>query len=264
MAYESAADEMVFIVGPFLVGLLATAIAPWVAIAGAAVLTSVFVTAFALHPTGRLQPGSAEQRANRAPARELLNARLLTVVAGTLGVGIFFGTTLTSLTGFLAATGDGDRAGLLYGVMGIGSAALALGSAALPQRFTPRARWLVFGFLLLAAAIGYGTARSETGLLVALAVLGFGVGPTLVALYSLAATLSPAGRSATTMTMLGSAVVVGQAVASAVTGALVDRLGPETALILPALAAALVVAAGLAHRTPARQPAEPARELVAA
>src|SRR4051812_45005888 len=262
MAYESATDEMVFIVGPFLVGLLATAIAPWVAIAGAAVLTSVFVPAFALHPTGRLQLGSAEQRANQAPARELLNARLLTVIAGTLGVGIFFGSTLTSLTGLLAATGDGDRAGLFYGVMGIGSAALALGSAALPQRFTPRARWLVFSLLLLAAAVGYSTARSETGLLVALAVLGFGIGPTLVALYSLAATLSPAGRSATTMTMLGSAVVVGQAVASAVTGALVDRLGPETALILPALAAASVVAAGLAHRAPARQPAEQARQLV--
>ena len=231
MAYESAADEMVFIVGPFLVGLLATAIAPWVAIAGAAVLTSVFVTAFALHPTGRLQPGTAEQRSEPgARPRAGDRPQLMTVVAGTLGVGIFFGATLTSLTGFLAATGDGDRAGLLYGVMGIGSAALALGSAALPQRFTPRARWLVFGSLLLAAAIGYATARSETGLLVALAVLGFGIGPTLVALYSLAATLSPAGRSATTMTMLGSAVVVGQAVASAVTGALVDRLGPETAL----------------------------------
>ena len=219
MAYESAADEMVFIVGPFLVGLLATAIAPWVAIAGAAVLTSVFVTWFALHPTGRLQPGTAQQRAAQAPARELARLPLMTVVAGTLGVGIFFGATLTSLTGFLAVSGDGDRAGLLYGVMGIGSAALALGSAALPQRFTPKARWLVFGFLLLAAAIGYATARSETGLLIALAVLGFGIGPTLVALYSLAAALSPAGRSATTMTMLGSAVVVGQAVASALTGA---------------------------------------------
>ena len=120
----------------------------------------------------------------------------------------------------------------------------------------------MFGSLLLAAAIGYATARSETGLLIALGVLGFGIGPTLVALYSLAATLSPAGRSATTMTMLGSAVVVGQAVASAVTGVLVDRLGPETALILPAVAAALVVAAGLAHRAPARQPAPAARALV--
>ncbi|WP_116450202.1 MFS transporter [Blastococcus litoris] len=262
MAYESAADEMVFIVGPFLVGILASAIAPWVAIAGAAVLTAVFVTAFALHPTGRLQLRTDGQHTAQAPARELLRAPLMTVVAGTLGVGIFFGATLTSLTGFLAATGDGDRAGLLYGVMGIGSAALALGSAALPQRFTARARWLVFGSLLLAAAIGYATARSEAGLVIALAVLGLGIGPTLVALYSLAAALSPAGRSATTMTLLGSAVVVGQAVASAVTGAVVDRFGAETALALPALAAALVVAAGLAHRAKAEQPAEPERELV--
>lgn len=64
------------------------------------------------------------------------------------------------------------------------------------------------------------------------------------------------------MTMLGSAVIVGQAVASAVTGAIVDRLGPEAALLLPAVAAGLVVAAGLAHRSPASQPVEAARELV--
>ncbi|RBY91037.1 MFS transporter [Blastococcus sp. TF02A-30] len=264
MAYESAADEMVFIVGPFLVGALATAIAPWVAIAGAAALTAVFVTAFALHPTGRLQPGTAEQHADRAPARELARLPLMTVVVGTLGVGLFFGATLTSLTGFLADGGDGDRAGLLYGVMGIGSAALALGSAVLPQRFTLRARWLVFGAVLLAAAIGYATARSEAGLIVALAILGLGIGPTLVTLYSLAATLSPAGRSATTMTMLGSAVVVGQAVASALTGAVVDSSGPTTALALPAVAAALVLVCGVAHRAPAQLPVAQDRELVSA
>jgi hypothetical protein len=40
----------------------------------------------------------------------------------------------------------------------------------------------VLSGLLLVAAIGYGTERSETGLLIALAVLGFGIGPTLVAL----------------------------------------------------------------------------------
>src|SRR3954452_7276560 len=71
MASEAAADETVFIVGPFLVGLLATAIAPWLAIAGAAVLTFVFVTWFALHPTGRLARGQHEATPTRAPAREL-------------------------------------------------------------------------------------------------------------------------------------------------------------------------------------------------
>ncbi|SDE70569.1 Predicted arabinose efflux permease, MFS family [Blastococcus fimeti] len=262
MAYESTADETVFIIGPFVVGLLASAIAPWVAIAGAAAITFVFVTAFALHPTGRIEPGTRGTAEAQAPVRELARLPLVTVVVGTLGVGIFFGTTLTSLTGFLAEVGDGDRAGLLYGVMGIGSAVLALGSAALPQRFTLRARWLTFGSLLFAASVAFACARSETDLVVALAILGLGVGPTLVTLYSLAAQLSPAGRSATTMTMLGSAVVVGQALASAVTGAVVDQAGANAGLVAPALAAAVVVAAGLAHTT-APQPAEE-RELVSA
>jgi MFS family permease len=97
---------------------------------------------------------------------------------------------------------------------------------------------------------------------VALAILGCGIGPTLVAQYSLAATLSPAGRSATTMTMLGSAVVVGQAVSSAATGAVVDQLGASAALALPAVTAAFVVAAGIAHAASVRR-VEP-RELVPA
>ena len=160
MAYASAADETAFIVGPFLVGLLASAIAPWVAIAGASALTFVFVTAFALHSTGRVDPDHEKAPEVPAPARELIRFPLLTVVVGTLGVGLFFGATLTSLTGFLAQDSTGDRAGLLYGVMGIGSAALALGSAAFPARFSLRARWLVFGSLMLAAAITYACARS--------------------------------------------------------------------------------------------------------
>jgi hypothetical protein len=49
------------------------------------------------------------------------------------------------------------------------------------------------------------------------------------------------------MTMLGSAVVVGQVVSSAVTGVFADRLGADTAPVLPALTAAVVVAAGVAH-----------------
>jgi hypothetical protein len=48
-----------------------------------------------------------------------------------------------------------------------------------------------------------------------------------------------------------SGVVIGQAVYSAVTGVVVDRLGASTALALPAVMAAFVVAAGIAHTTPA-------------
>ena len=76
----------------------------------------------------------------------------------TFGVGAFFGATLTSLTAFAQAHGDEAQAGLLYGLMGIGSAVLALGVLLLPRRFALRHRWLVFSAVLAAAAVGYATA----------------------------------------------------------------------------------------------------------
>ncbi|WIB36218.1 MULTISPECIES: MFS transporter [unclassified Curtobacterium] len=246
MAYESAADETVFIVGPFLVGVLASAIAPWVAVAGASVLTFVFVTAFALHPTGRLTIAHASDP-RPAPARELLRPRLVVVVVGILGIGFFFGSTLTSLTAFMADHGGSSRAGLLYGLMGIGSAGLALGSAAFPRAFRLGWRWLVFGAVLLGSAIVFATADSVLAVGIVLAVMGIGIGPTLVTQYSLGSDRSPVGRSATTMTILGSAVIVGQSIASAVVGEVAERAGTPAAMAFPAISAAVVVLAAVAN-----------------
>jgi MFS family permease len=246
MAYESAADETVFIVGPFLVGVLASAIAPWVAVAGASVLTFVFVTAFALHPTGRLTLGHASDP-RPAPARQLLRPRLVVVVVGILGIGFFFGSTLTALTAFMADHGGSSRAGLLYGLMGIGSAGLALGSAAFPRAFRLGWRWLLFGVVLLGSAVVFATADSVLAVGIVLAVMGIGIGPTLVTQYSLGSDRSPVGRSATTMTILGSAVIVGQSIASAVVGEVAERAGTPAAMAFPAISAAVVVLAGVAN-----------------
>lgn len=254
MAYESAADETVFIVGPFLVGLLASAIAPWVAVAGAAALTLVFVTAFALHPTGRLVVGGAE-RETPAPASQLLRPRLVVVVLGILGVGLFFGSTLTSLTAFMEQHGESSQAGLLYGIMGIGSAALALGSAVFPRAFGVGWRWLVFGVVLLAGAVAFSAADSVGAVALVLGLMGIGIGPTLVAQYSLGSERSPVGRSATTMTILGSAVIVGQSVASAVVGEVAERAGTGAAMAFPAYAAAIVVLAAVLDLVLARRTA---------
>lgn len=246
MAYESAADETVFIIGPFLVGLLASAIAPWVAVAGASVLTFVFVTAFALHPTGRLAVGQQTEVA-QAPARQLLRPRLVVVVVGILGIGFFFGSTLTSLTAFMETHGESSQAGLLYGLMGIGSAGLALGSAAFPRAFGIGWRWLVFGVVLLGGAIAFASADSVLAVGIILAVMGIGIGPTLVAQYSLGSDRSPVGRSATTMTILGSAVIVGQSLTSAVVGEVAETSGTQAAMLFPAISAGIVVLAAVVN-----------------
>ncbi|QNA92479.1 MFS transporter [Microbacterium sp. Se63.02b] len=260
MAYESAADETVFVFGPFLVGILASAIAPWAPLVGAAVLTVVFVGAFALHPSGRhvSQDRDAHGRAPSAVS-ELFRPAVLIVVLGILGVGIFFGTMLTSLTSFMADRGAPEQAGLLYGVMGVGSALLALGVAWLPARFSMRARWLVFAGILLAGTLLLGFVDSPATMMVALAIMGIGIGPTLVTQYSFGAARSPRGRSATVMTMLGSGVVVGQSIGAAVAGEIAENLGTAAALVLPMVAALIAFAAGVANwflsaEHPARRP----------
>ncbi|KJQ53038.1 MFS transporter [Microbacterium sp. SA39] len=248
MAYESAADETVFVFGPFLVGILASALAPWAPLVGAAALTVVFVGAFALHPSGRHV--SLERDADgKAPSAisDLFRPQLLIVVLGILGVGIFFGAMLTALTSFMADRGAPEQAGLLYGVMGVGSAILALGVAWLPPVFTLRTRWLVFSGILLAGTALLPFADSPATMTIALAIMGVGIGPTLVTQYSFGAARSPIGRSATVMTMLGSGVVVGQSLGAATTGGIAESIGTAPALFIPVIAALVVFVAGVVN-----------------
>lgn len=247
MATESTADELVFVFGPFIVGVLAVTMGAAAPVIGASILTLIFVTAFALHHTAQPAQTKEQRAATLAPASELVRPALLVVVAGIFGVGLFFGSMLTSLTAFMQALGAEERAGLIYGVLGIGSAIFALAVVLFSPRFTLRARWLLFALLMLAGALLLQRATSEFDIVVAIAIIGCGIGPVLVTLYSLGSDRSPAGRSATVMTMLGSAITVGQSIASALTGILSERLGASVAFVMPLAATVVVVITGLVN-----------------
>jgi len=165
---------------------------------------------------------------------------------------VFFGAMLTSLTAFMTEHGRPEEAGLLYGALGVGSAILALGVALLPARFTLPARWLLFAGILFGGSLGLLWVRDPLGMLIALAVMGCGIGPTLVTQFSLGAAFGPADRSATVMTMLGSAMVVGQAIGAVSTGQVADAAGAQASLLLPVFAAALVLLAGVVNAVLAR------------
>ncbi|MGO1538687.1 MAG: MFS transporter [Leucobacter sp.] len=249
LAYESAADEMVFVFGPVVVGLLATAFGAWAPILGAAVLTLVFVTAFALHHTGRVSGTAAERAATLAPANELFRPALLVTVWGIFGVGTVFGTTLTALTALMQDQGSAESAGLFYGIMGVGSAILALSVALFSPRFSLRARWVVFALVVILGQLVVALSRTSDEhqialVITGLAISGIGIGPLLVTLYGFGAARSPEGRSATVMTMLGSAIMLGQSTGAAVTGIVAEQVGTPAALLLPAVAASGTLIAG--------------------
>ena len=244
LAYESAADEVVFVFGPVIVGLLATFFGPRTPILAAAALTLLFIIAFALHHTSAPAKSAAERAETLAPASELARPSLLVVVAGITGVGLVFGSTLTALTAFMQAQGQPEAAGLFYGIMGIGSALLAISVSLFSPKFTLRYRWLVFALFVLAGEALLATASSATQIAVGLAITGIGIGPLLVTLYSLGTARSPEGRSATVMTMLGSGVILGQSLSSAVGGAVAENVGVPAALALPFYAAVFITVAG--------------------
>lgn len=246
MSFEAATDEIIFVVGPFIVGILASTIAPWAPLVGASALTIVFVSAFALHPTA-LHTRRNAQAIAPAPAKELFRMGIIVIVIGVFGLGLFFGATLTSLTAFLADHANAEDAGVLYGVMSIGSAASALGVALLPASFTLRARLVLSVAIIFAGSASLPFVTSTSQMALALAITGIGIGPALVTQYTLAADRSPAGRSTTVMATLGSAIILGQALGAALTGEIAQRFDSGDALLLPLIATMLAMAAAAAN-----------------
>ena len=249
MSYESTVDEITFVLGPALVGIIAASGEPAWALGVAAALVAIFGVAFALHPTARAPRRAPEARGERIGTRAVL--RLVAAPAtGMLALGVFFGGTQASVTAVAAAEGRPGLAGLLYAVVGIGSAVTALSVVALPASFSLERRWTVAAAGLFAACAVTLLVTTLGGLVAALAVVGLFVGPTIVTLFSVAGERAPTPAAGTAMTLMVSANVVGVAIGAAAAGAVAEGGTAGAAFWVPVLAAGVLTVTGaLAART---------------
>lgn len=247
LTFESVADEVSFALGPVVVGVLATLFPPWAPIVGAALFTLASVTAFAMHRTATSVATGAERAITLEPARNLLKRPLVLVVLGAFGAGLCFGATLTSLVSFMQDRGAVGQAGLIYGFMALSSGISAIAATRLPEGFSLRARWLAATAVTSIGALLFATVQSPISAILGLVIMGAGVGPLLVSLFTLGAARTPMGRSATAMTMINTSILVGQAAAGAVIGAVAGSLGTSTALLGPLLATCITFAVGIAN-----------------
>ncbi|WP_323958728.1 MFS transporter [Arthrobacter sp. JZ12] len=248
LSYESTADEATFVLGPALVGLLASLLAPWLPLALAALLTVIFVSAFAMHPTER----AVVPLRRRAPDQPTRSRRVSGLrawgpvalpVLGMLMMGTFFGSTQTALAAFAGGFGAATSAGLLYAVMGISSALAALSVAYWPQRISHPLRWLTSAGGMSAAAILLLHATDIPYMLIALLVLGVPVGPTMVSIFSLGSMVAPGHLVGTVMTLLASGIVAGTSIGASLAGSMADGNGPS-AFVVPVAAAVVLFILG--------------------
>ena len=224
-SYEGAADEASFAVGPAVVGVAAVAISPSGGLVTAAVLLTVFGTAFALHPSGRHVP---------TPGGEATGGRLLTAAFGVLllaqlAIGSLFGATQTGATALATAVGQPGAAGLVHAVLGVGSAAAGLATAFVPERISQQRRILVAAVALFAFSWPLLLADSLAYLTVTVLVLGLAVAPYMIGVFSLGERIVPPARTGAAMTVLASATGVGYALGSSIAGRLADAHGHTAA-----------------------------------
>ena len=113
--------------------------------------------------------------------------------------------------------------------------------------------WIVFAAILTFGGFLFSQATDVPSIVLALAVSGIGIGPLIVTLYTFATVRTPAGRSATMMTMVGAGIIVGQSIAAAVVGNIGENVGTHAALFGPGIAAALVLLFGVVNWILARR-----------
>ena len=243
LSLESTADEVTFVLGPALVGLLASLVAPWLPLALAALMTLTLVSLFAIHPTQAAVQVHRKTDAHqeKAPINWL---RVSVPVFGMLCMGTFFGSSQTALTAFTGAHGSIDQAGLVYAVMGASSAVAALSVAYWPANFSHAWRWVVTAALMTAGTVGLLLPNSLGMMVIMLLLVGIPVGPTMVTIFSIGGVIAPPQWMGTVMTALASGIVAGAALGSSLAGSIAQNSGYHAAFMVPIIAAGALLVLG--------------------
>ena len=256
-AFESVADEVVFVVAPPLVTFLAALVAPpagfltglLAGVVGALVLSRLEATA---PPVAPRVDGQRHVRAR------VLSPWLLAIAVTYLAMGAVFGAMDVVVVGFADEEGAPAAAGLALSAYAAGSlvAGLAYGLVRLPGTLVTR--FLGCALLFAVAAQSLFLVHSLPLLVVLAFVAGLTIAPVLVAGMSVVEARVPRAGLTEGLTWTSTGLTVGVTAGSALAGLAVDSWGAETAFAVPALGAAatglLAVAAWTVLRRPAPVP----------
>jgi MFS family permease len=260
---ESVADEMIFVIGPALVTVLATEVYPASGVAVAMTACVIGTLLLAAQRATEPPPGRASPPPRQAaPARRirLPAPGLATLAPVYLFLGAMFSSIDLSTVDFAQQHGHKPLAGFILGSYALGS---AVGGIWYGSRTWHAPLHRRFAITLCLMWAGVATFWAMPGLAVLALVIffcGFAISPTLIAGFSLVDRQAAAGRRTEGLTWLSSAVSVGVATGSAVAGHLVDLGGARWGYWFAAACGAGAVATCLLGlgRLRVSRPAEPA------
>ena len=264
-AFESVVDEVVFVIGPPLVTLLATLVNPPVGFLTGVVIG--FCGGMWLSRLRESEPPVHPRDPADGRASALLAPAVVAVTLPYLAVGAVFGAMDVVVVAFAEFEGTPPFAGLALAVYAAGSlvAGLVYGVLRLPGSLV--ARFVGCAVLFGVAAQALLLARSLPLLVGAVFVAGLAIAPVLVSGMSLVESRVPRASLTEALTWVFTGLTLGVTAGSSLAGVAVDSWGAQAAFAVPAGGAALAALLALVgvplHRrgapAPEPVPAEAAR-----
>ena len=223
-ALESTLDEVTFVVGPVLATWLATSIHPVAGLVAPIILgASGAVVFYSLRAS---EPPIIATEPTASRGRFILAYPGLVPVAGVvLLMGALFGSIDVSVVAATSDWGARSMAGLVLGVMSLGS---AIGGLLYGSRGWASALWKRFaiGACLLGVTVcTFFFATTPLVLGICGFIAGFCVAPTFINANALVGRLVPPNRLTEGLAWIGTAVGVGVSIGSTLAGHLIDLAG---------------------------------------
>lgn len=238
-SFESAVDELCFVIGPMLATILATSVTPT---AGLIVpLVAVLFGGLWFLSSRNTEPPVTIPVPGTKHRSVLLNPGMLAVIAVFIGMGTIFGATDVATIAFAKEADHKSLAGAILGIFALGSLISGLLYGA---KHWVSALWKRFAIGMVALACGVSLFFFVTSLpvlCVVMFVTGFTIAPTLINGNNLVQLLVPPSQLTEGLTWVGTALGVGVSVGTSVAGQRIDAAGSHAGFEIVLIAAAFSV-----------------------
>lgn len=250
---ESVFDEIVFVIGPVLATVLATAVTPWAALAVPIVAALTGGYWFLSQRATEPEPSRRGRREDQSPRAPLPLVVMVSVAAVFCATGAIFGAIDVSVVAFTEEAGAKGMAGIILAAFAGGSLISGFLYGSRPWS-SPLWRRFIIGACLLAVGTGLLLLATSLWLLAIIGfVLGLSIAPTLINGNALIQAAVPSDRLTESLSWLGAAIGVGVSLGAWISGAAVDAAGAHGGFLVTTTAGVAALAIALGGLAPLRR-----------
>ncbi|MBC7762573.1 MAG: MFS transporter [Candidatus Saccharibacteria bacterium] len=250
LSLDAVLEELLYLVGPALSGLLLVIIQPSTALLIPAALILVGTALMMSSPAMAATPVDASNTNTASTAPLLTEPRFIALLLPVLAAGLVVGTVYVAVPAMVATLGNAAAVGVVLALFAAGSAVGGLVYGALQITVSSQCQLVILATLFIMGSAGAGLATSTISLGLVISAAGLFLSPVMIVAYFAANDFGGATRQTESTTWVNTAHNVGAAAGSALSGFLVESWNVSSTFLTTAAAAAVFVAlsAGISAR----------------